>query len=167
MICGSYKNEPVEDVLKVYPGELYKYLNTKASAGKLTDLNSLQVVDVSASSFVLGMNGDSYDICASGDKTEFGNFVVAEKWKFPYWKDNGRVYVPGSKNPIGEHLVILAGEVSLEKVSTSIHSWPLYPYADPCFSKGDGGTGCVRLKRGDMAKFFEDVEVGARVKIHR
>ena len=168
MNFGHYRNKPVNGTLSVLPQELGSFLFTEeVESIDPQRINSLQRIDINLDSFSLDFGENRYEIGASLDNTRFGNFLVAEKWEFPYWRKNGIVYVPSRKNPIGEYLVILVEKNSLRKVPTSIHTWPLPPYARENFSKGDETKGCIRLRQSDMKEFFENIEIGAVINIFR
>ncbi|MFO7710875.1 MAG: L,D-transpeptidase [Candidatus Woesearchaeota archaeon] len=161
MILGHYKNKPV-DMQAVRPGEIRKYLHTRVIEEKeISELESS--VDIDLKNFCLDYKNLTYPIGASHDNTHIGDFIVAEKWEYPYWKKNGSVYVPSEDNPIGRYLVILAE--GMNKISTSIHSWPLEPYGEKDFVQGDNSKGCIRLRREDMDEFFHSVDLGTRVRI--
>ena len=93
MICGHYKNRPLENLTKIDLSELKRYLKTTViEENDISNINSSQIIDMNITTFQLNYDRNFYPICASTEKTPLGKFLVVEKWEYPYWKKNGSVY---------------------------------------------------------------------------
>jgi lipoprotein-anchoring transpeptidase ErfK/SrfK len=166
MICGQYKNEPYHDSLKVLPEELSKYLKTTTLIKiELNNIKTNQLIKINIKDYTLQIKNKQYNIAASETNTPTGNFIVIEKWEYPYWRKNDLVYLPSDNNPIGKYLIILADANTLQKVKLSLHTWPLSPYGDNQFIKGNKSKGCIRINKEDIFELFNKIKLGAKINI--
>lgn len=95
--------------------------------------------------------------------TSRGTFLVAEKWVDPYWKTtNGKIYLPGEKNPLGKYLIILADYKTGQKTHCAVHEWFRF---NGLFKKGKQTQGCITLPKETIEKVFYKLPLGAKVTI--
>ena len=166
MIGGTFSNRPVKDTLYVSFDQLDQYVSLESSITQIISQNtSLQEILIDISDYSLQSEDIIYPIAASEKNTLRGEFHVLEKWRYPYWKKNGKLYVPSDKNPIGTYLIILADLQKQDKIPISIHEWPKAPYTTHDFRKGDFSKGCIRMRPDDISTFFNSLEIGAKVII--
>lgn len=158
MECVHYRNNILntEIIPLKQMDKIKKIIITKIEYHK--DI-SKQMLEIDLNKEKLNFNGNSYQ-CFVSEKTPQGEFFVAEKWEFPYWKKNGLIYAPNANNPIGENLIILANKTTLEKIPQSIHGIPKSPF-------GKKRMGCIRVNDYDLKNIFNNLDLGASVYIKK
>ncbi|MFW6233169.1 MAG: L,D-transpeptidase [Nanoarchaeota archaeon] len=156
MICGHYKNKPLNKriISSNKESEIEKSVISELPYQK--DMSS-QLVEIDLKKERISFNQKNYN-CFVSEKTTPGDFFVAEKWEFPYWKKNGVIYTPNYFNPIGEFLIILGDKKTLRKIPQSIHAIPMPPF-------GRKRKRCIRMEKDDLEDFFNNLDLGASVQI--
>ncbi len=130
----------------------------------LADLNPDSRIDVDRSELTLDLRLDGelfrrYEVSLGrNNTTPVGDFKIIEKWENPYYKKNGRFFIPGSNNPIGKYLLILYNPETDSKINCSIHGIKN-------FIKGHISDGCVRMQKDDLAELFLYTCLGSDITI--
>ena len=164
MKAGIYRNLPCSR-LKVPLDELHAYLNTQVLFEKdLSELVKDEAASADLTGCVLHISGLCYPIAFSS-RTPEGDFHVVEKWEYPYHKAGKHAYLPGDKNPIGKHLIVLADLAKGEKLPYSIHQWPSNQILS--FRTGLYSAGCIRTRQSNMAEIFNYLELGTKIVIKK
>ena len=164
MKCYHHANDPFP-----YPGRI-----SSSDIGVVVESRLIEVCDktdvidncpihIDRNSFEMSLDGRTYPIAMPLHVPYMSSLYVREKWEYPYWKKNGLGYLPHDDNPIGNRLIILADQMSDQKVPYGIHVWPRLPRTD--FRQGNFGNGCIRMRESDIQEFFDMVNLGTSVYI--